>query len=136
MSHDSQKLTGKVAVVTGASKGIGASIAVHLARAGAAVVVNYANSREGADRVVASIKADGGRAVAVQGDVSKTPDIERLFTETKAAFGQRRKMIRQSLKATGVPVEKLLAAASLRGDERAEELPVEAFLAMAKVLRG
>jgi 16S rRNA (adenine1518-N6/adenine1519-N6)-dimethyltransferase len=60
-------------------------------------------------------------------------DVERV---TKAAFGQRRKMIRQSLKATGVPVETLLAAAGLRGDERAEELPVDAFLAMARVLRA
>ena len=60
-------------------------------------------------------------------------DLERV---TKAAFGQRRKMIRQSLKATGVPIEKLLAAAALEGDERAEELPVEAFLAMARVLRA
>jgi 16S rRNA (adenine1518-N6/adenine1519-N6)-dimethyltransferase len=68
----------------------------------------------------------------VAGDVA-VRDVERV---TKAAFGQRRKMIRQSLKATGVPVETLLAAAALRGDERAEELPVEAFLAMAKALRA
>lgn len=88
MSHDSQKLSGKVAVVTGASKGIGASIALHLARAGAAVAVNYASSREGADRVVAKITADGGRAVAVQADVSKKADIDRLFDETKQAFGR------------------------------------------------
>jgi 16S rRNA (adenine1518-N6/adenine1519-N6)-dimethyltransferase len=60
-------------------------------------------------------------------------DLEKV---TKAAFGQRRKMIRQSLKATGVPVEKLLAAAGLTGQERAEELPVEAFLTMAKALRA
>ena len=62
--------------------------------------------------------------------------VRSLEAVTKAAFGQRRKMIRQSLKATGAPVEKLLAAAGLRGDERAEELPVEAFLAMAKALRA
>ena len=68
----------------------------------------------------------------VSGDVA-VRDLERV---TKAAFGQRRKMVRQSLKATGVPVDRLLAAAGLRGDERAEELPVEAFLAMAKVLRS
>jgi 3-oxoacyl-[acyl-carrier protein] reductase len=81
------KLTGKVAVVTGASKGIGASIAKHLAAEGAAVVVNYASSKEGADRVVAEIVRKGGKAIAVQADVSKKTDIERLFVETKKAFG-------------------------------------------------
>jgi 16S rRNA (adenine1518-N6/adenine1519-N6)-dimethyltransferase len=60
--------------------------------------------------------------------------VRHLEAVTRAAFGQRRKMIRQSLKATGVPVERLLQAAGLRGDERAEELPVEAFLAMARAL--
>src|SRR3954451_14221619 len=83
-----KKLTGKVAVVTGASKGIGASIAKHLAAEGAAVVVNYASSRAGADRVVAEIAKSGGRAVAVQGDVSKKNEIDRLFAETKKAFGK------------------------------------------------
>ncbi len=82
------KLAGKVAVVTGASKGIGASIAKHLAAEGVAVVVNYASSREGADRVVSEITAAGGKAVAVQADVSKQDDIARLFAETKAAFGR------------------------------------------------
>ena len=81
------KLTGKVAVVTGASKGIGAGIAKGLAAAGAAVVVNYASSREGADRVVAEITGSGGKAIAVQGDVSKAADVRRLFAETKKAFG-------------------------------------------------
>ncbi len=81
------KLTGKVAVVTGASKGIGAGIAKGLAAEGAAVVVNYASSREGADRVVADIQQAGGKAVAVQGDVAKSADVTRLFSETKAAFG-------------------------------------------------
>jgi 3-oxoacyl-[acyl-carrier protein] reductase len=83
----SQKLTGKVAVVTGASKGIGASIAKHLAAEGAAVVVNYASSKEGADKVVAEIKAKGGKAIAVQGSVAKKADIDRLFAETQKAFG-------------------------------------------------
>ncbi|HEY4417295.1 MAG TPA: glucose 1-dehydrogenase [Verrucomicrobiae bacterium] len=82
------KLTGKVAVVTGASKGIGASIAKYLAAEGASVVVNYATSKTGADKVVAEITGAGGKAVAVQGDVSKKVDIERLFVETKKAFGQ------------------------------------------------
>ena len=80
------ELEGKVAVVTGASKGIGAAIAKGLGAAGAAVVVNYASSREGADRVVAEITGKGGRAVAVQGDVAKAADVLRLFEETRRAF--------------------------------------------------
>jgi 3-oxoacyl-[acyl-carrier protein] reductase len=82
------KLTGKVAVVTGASKGIGASIAEHLAAAGASVVVNYSSSKAAADAVVANIHTKGGKAIAVQGDVSKPADITRLFAETKTAFGK------------------------------------------------
>src|SRR3984885_3582445 len=84
----SAKLEGKVAVVTGASKGIGAEIARHLAAEGAAVAVNYSSSKEGADRVVAQIKEKGGKAVAVQGNVSKKADIDRLFAEAKKAFGR------------------------------------------------
>src|SRR5213592_3743459 len=88
MSTTKEKLTGKVAIVTGASKGIGASIAKHLAAEGAAVVVNYASSKEGADRVVAEIAGKGGKAVAVQANVASKQDIERLFAETKKAFGR------------------------------------------------
>jgi 3-oxoacyl-[acyl-carrier protein] reductase len=84
----SKKLEGQVAVVTGASKGIGAAIAEHLAAAGAAVVVNYASSKAGAEAVVNRIRRADGKAVAVQADVSKLEDVRRLFAETKKAFGK------------------------------------------------
>ncbi|HTR41857.1 MAG TPA: glucose 1-dehydrogenase [Pseudomonadales bacterium] len=87
MSTNTKKLSGKVAVVTGASKGIGASIAKHLAAEGASVVVNYASSKSGADQVVSEINKNGGKAVAVQADVAKKADIDRLFAETKKSFG-------------------------------------------------
>src|SRR5437773_2866656 len=83
-----KKLQGHVAVVTGASKGIGAAIAKHLAAAGAAVVVNYAASKAGAEAVVNRIRQADGKAVAVQADVSKPEDVRRLFAETKKAFGR------------------------------------------------
>jgi len=82
------ELNGKVAVVTGASKGIGAAIAKALSAAGAAVVVNYSASKEDADRIVADIKAKGGKAIAVKGDVAKADDMVRLFEETKKTFGR------------------------------------------------
>jgi 3-oxoacyl-[acyl-carrier protein] reductase len=82
------RLSGKAAVVTGASKGIGAGIAKALAAEGAAVVVNYASSKEGAEKVVAEIRAKGGKAVAVQGDVAKTADVKKIFVEAKHAFGR------------------------------------------------
>jgi len=88
MSTNTKQLDGKVAVVTGASKGIGASIAKHLAAEGAAVVVNYASDREGADRVVSEITSGGGKAAAVGGNVANKTDITRLFAETKKAFGR------------------------------------------------
>ena len=84
----SRKLTGKVGIVTGASKGIGAGIAKYLAAEGASVVVNYASSKEGAEQVVNEITKEGGKAIAVQGDVAKKEDVERLFAETKKAFGR------------------------------------------------
>jgi len=80
------ELTGKVAVVTGASKGIGAGIAKGLAAAGAAVVVNYASSKAGAERVVADITGKGGEAIAVHGNVAEAKDVQRLFEETKKAL--------------------------------------------------
>jgi 3-oxoacyl-[acyl-carrier protein] reductase len=88
MNTNTKKLANKVAVVTGASKGIGAAIAVSLAAEGAAVIVNYASSKTGADNVVANITKTGGKAIAVQADVSKPADIEKLFAETKKAYGK------------------------------------------------
>ena len=82
------KLADKVAVVTGASKGIGAAIAKALAAEGAAVVVNYVASRHDADTVVAEITSKGGKALAIQGDVSKSGDVERLFADTSNSFGR------------------------------------------------
>jgi len=82
------ELKGKVAVVTGASKGIGAGIAKRFGAAGASVVVNYASSREGAEKVVADITKNGGKAIAVKADVSKAADVKKLFEETSRAFGK------------------------------------------------
>lgn len=85
---NSGKLNGKVALITGSSKGIGAGIAKAYANEGAAVVVNYASSREGADKVVQEIIANGGKAIAVQGSVDHAADVKRIFEETVKAFGK------------------------------------------------
>ena len=82
------KLNGKVAVVTGASKGIGAGIAKHLAAEGASVVINYASSKSDADKVVDEITKRGGKAVAVQGSVAKKTEVEKLFSAAAKAFGK------------------------------------------------
>jgi 3-oxoacyl-[acyl-carrier protein] reductase len=104
------KLAGKVAIVTGASKGIGAGIAKALSAAGAAVVVNYASAKEGADRVVAEIAGNGGKAVAVQGDVSKAADVQRLFAETKKAFGTPDVLVNNAGVFEFDPIEKVTEA--------------------------
>jgi 3-oxoacyl-[acyl-carrier protein] reductase len=101
------KLVGKVAVVTGASKGIGASIARHLAAEGASVVVNYSSSREGADKVVKDITAKGGKAVAVQANVAKKAEISRLFSETKKAFGSLDILVNNAGIYEFVPLEEI-----------------------------
>jgi 3-oxoacyl-[acyl-carrier protein] reductase len=105
----SKKLEGKVAVVTGASKGIGAEIARHLAAEGASVVVNYASSKAGADKVVNEITRQGGKAVAVQADVAKLEDIQRLFAESKKAFGKLDVLVNNAGIYDFAPLEKITA---------------------------
>src|SRR3954470_6601469 len=105
--NSNKKLAGKVAVVTGASKGIGASIAKHLAAEGASVVVNYASSKSGADSIVNEIAADGGKAIAVQADVAKKADIERLFAETKKAFGKPNVLVNNAGVYEFLPLEQI-----------------------------
>jgi 3-oxoacyl-[acyl-carrier protein] reductase len=101
------KLTNKVAVVTGASKGIGAGIAKALAADGASVVVNYASSKEGADNVVAEIKSKGGKAVAVHGDFSKKEDIGKVFGEVKKTFGRLDTLVNNAGVYTFTPLEQV-----------------------------
>ncbi|HKO18959.1 MAG TPA: glucose 1-dehydrogenase [Acidobacteriaceae bacterium] len=103
------KLANKVAVVTGASKGIGADIAKYLGAEGASVVVNYASSKQGADNVVNAITAKGGKAIAVQGDVSKEEDIKRLFAETKKAFGRLDILVNNAGVYAFAPLEQITA---------------------------
>jgi 3-oxoacyl-[acyl-carrier protein] reductase len=104
------KLKNKVAVVTGASKGIGASIAKHFAAAGAKVVVNYASSKEGADKVVKAITDNGGVAIAVQADVSNEGDVTRLFEETKKAFGTLDILVNNAVSQGYAPIEQISVA--------------------------
>ena len=104
------KLAGKVAVVTGASKGIGASIALHLAAEGAAVVVNYSSGKDGADRIVGEITGNGGKAVAVQANLSKEPDVRKLFAESKKAFGTVDILVNNAGVYEFAPIEEVTAA--------------------------
>lgn len=105
------RLKNKVAVVTGASKGIGASIAKHFAAEGARVVVNYASSKEGADKVVREITDNGGTAISVQADVSKEADVIRLFDETKKAFGTLDVLVNNAVFQQFLPIEQASAEA-------------------------
>jgi 3-oxoacyl-[acyl-carrier protein] reductase len=104
------KLAGKVAIVTGASKGIGAAIAGHLGGEGAAVVVNYASSKEGAERVVAEITAKGGRAIALQADVARQADVDRLVAETVRAFGRLDILVNNAGVYDWLPLEQVTEA--------------------------
>src|SRR5258708_32780497 len=99
------KLKGKVAIVTGASKGIGAAIARGLAAAGATVAVSYSSSKEGADRTIAEITNNGGRAIAVKGDVGKAADVKRLFEETEKALGSPSVLVNNAGGFQFAPVE-------------------------------
>lgn len=101
------KLTGKVAVVTGASKGIGAGIAKSLGAAGASVVVNYASDRPGADKTVAEITKAGGKAIAVGASVTKSSEIDRLFAETKKAFGKVDILVNNAGVYSFTPIEEI-----------------------------
>lgn len=101
------KLANKVAVVTGASKGIGASIAKHFAADGAKVVVNYASSKEAADKVVKTITDNGGIAISVQGDISKEADVIRLFEETRKAFGTLDILVNNAAHQQYLPIEQV-----------------------------
>jgi 3-oxoacyl-[acyl-carrier protein] reductase len=105
------RLKNKVAVVTGASKGIGASIAKHFAAEGAKVVVNYASSKEGAEKVVKAIIDNGGIAIAVQADVSNEGDVTRLFDETRKAFGKLDILVNNAVAQGYAPIEQISAAA-------------------------
>ena len=101
------KLTGKVAVVTGASKGIGAAIAKSLAAEGASVVVNYSSSKSGADAVVSAINSDGGKAVAIHGDVSKAAEAQGIIEAAIKNFGRLDVLVNNSGVYEFSPIESI-----------------------------
>lgn len=103
------RLAGKVAVVTGASKGIGAGIAKGFAAEGAAVVVNYCATREGAERVVREIEADGGKAIAIRADLAKEAEIRAMFDETVKAFGRLDILVNNAGVFNFAPIEQITA---------------------------
>jgi 3-oxoacyl-[acyl-carrier protein] reductase len=107
MNDNFKRLEGKVAIVTGASKGIGAGIAKEFAQEGAAVVVNYASDQKGADNVVKEITDNGGKAIAVHADVSKTDDVKKLFKETQNAFGRLDILVNNAGVFKSIPVEQI-----------------------------
>jgi len=107
MNTNSKKLAGKVAVVTGASKGIGAGIAKHFAAEDAAVVINYSSAKQDADRVVDEIAKRGGTGIAIQANVSKKAEVERLFAETETAFGKVDILVNNAGVYEFVPVEEV-----------------------------
>jgi len=102
-----KKLQGKVAVVTGASKGIGASIAKHLAAEGASVIVNYASSKEGADKVVAEIEKAGGKATAIGGDVSKAAEAQGIIEAAVKTYGKLDILVNNSGVYEFLPIENI-----------------------------
>ena len=107
MNTNTKKLEGKVAVVTGASKGIGAGIAKEFAAEGAAVVVNYASAKHDADRVVDEITKRGGKAIAVQANVARKAEVERLFAAAEKAFGKIDILVNNAGVYEWVPIEQV-----------------------------
>ena len=128
-------LKGKVAIVTGASKGIGAGIAKQMAAAGAAVVVNYASSKEGADRVVDAITSQGGKAVAIQGDVSNARDVQTLFAAAKKAFGRLDIVVNNAGIYQFEPLESVTEAEFHRDQLIAAQL-LQAFRCLGRIVAG
>jgi 3-oxoacyl-[acyl-carrier protein] reductase len=103
------KLAGQVAIVTGASKGIGAAIAKSLSQQGASVVVDYVSSKKDADSVVDAITSQGGKAIAFQGDIANAVDVQRLFAETHTAFGRLDILVNNAGVYEFAPIEEFTA---------------------------